>query len=198
MKIKLSKIEVAGIQLNEAIYLFFDKAHPLIIETLIGATTELLRGIGKSKGITAILHDSDFIKPEYKKKWIFNIRKAQNFFKHADRDSEDILDYETTTLPFRIYEACHIYRLLSSTLHLSMSVRMFEIWFCCRYPNLLINKEEYLESLCLSKIPEDFLYNFENLKLLAQEHRITTTYEDIIKNDEKKFSPLIKLINNLT
>ena len=77
MKIKLSKIEVAEIQLNEAIYLFFDKAHPIIIETLIGATLGILRDIGKTKGVPAPFHDSDKIKEEHKGTWISHIHKAQ-------------------------------------------------------------------------------------------------------------------------
>lgn len=91
VKINLSKIEAAEIQLNEAIYLFFDNANPVVVETLIGAVIGILRPIAKKCGISAPLHDSDKIKPEYKGKWIKDyLHHAQNFFKHADNDSETI------------------------------------------------------------------------------------------------------------
>jgi len=177
MKLKLSKIEVAEIQLNEAIYLFFDHAHPMIIETLIGATIGILRDIGKIKGVQAPLHDSDKIRPEYKRLWINILHKAQNFCKHANQDSEDILDYETKTAPHYIYEACYLYRHLASNVHLkyrqSLSVTMFEVWFGLKYPNLLKDKEEFSEFLRLAGVPESFTAdNYDMLKLIAEKNRI--------------------------
>lgn len=178
MKIKLSKIEVAEIQLNEAIYLFFDQAHPIIIETLIGATLGILRDIGKTKGVPAPFYDSAKIKPEYKGKWISHFHKTPNFSKHAKKDHEKILDYETKVLPFNIYEACHLYRHLASNLHLkhrqSNPATLFEIWFGHKYPNLLKDKEEYFTFLRLAGMPEHFSTDdYETLKLISEKDRIT-------------------------
>ncbi|GAG21013.1 unnamed protein product, partial [marine sediment metagenome] len=65
VKIKVSKIQAAEIQLNEAIFLFFDHVNPMVIETLIGAVMGVLRPLGKKHGIKAQIHDSDKIKSEY-------------------------------------------------------------------------------------------------------------------------------------
>ncbi|MCK9554953.1 hypothetical protein M0R36_03945 [bacterium] len=184
MKLKLSKIEVAEIQLTEAIYLFFDHAHPMIIETLIGAVIGILRAIGKARGIQAPLHDSDKVKSEYKGKWIEHLHKAQNFCKHADRDLNDILDYDTEALSFHIYEACYLYRHLTSNIHLkykqSTSAIMFELWFGLKYPNLLNDKEEFSKFLHLSGFPQSFTTDsHEMLKLISGKNRIKALYENM-------------------
>jgi hypothetical protein len=187
MKIKLTKIEIAEVQLNEAIYLFFSKAHPIIIETLTGATLGVLLGLAEQRRVHAPLHDSDRIKPEYKKIWLQYIRKAQNFSKHADKDPEDILEWETTSVHFSLFEVCHLYRHLASDLHLkhrqSSPAILFEIWFGHKYPNLLLDKEEYLSFLRSAGLPDNFsTEDYELLKLAVKPYRIPAPYENTDNN----------------
>ncbi|MFA4854093.1 MAG: hypothetical protein WC616_01925 [Candidatus Omnitrophota bacterium] len=177
MKISISKIQVAEMQLNEAIFLFFDKASPIVIETLIGAVLGVLIPLGKKYGIEAPFHDSDKIKPEYKKLWIKTIRKAQNFSKHADNDPEAVLSYETDTLPFRIIEACHLFRHIASNKCLkyrqSQSAVMFEIWFQLKNPHLLkepVETNKFFQTTGILKIFN--IDDFETLKLVADRFRI--------------------------
>ncbi|MFA4981349.1 MAG: hypothetical protein WC592_02630 [Candidatus Omnitrophota bacterium] len=177
MKIKISKIQAAEAQLNEAIFLFFDEANPVVIETLIGAVIGILRPIGKKYGIQAPSHDSDKIKPEYKKLWIDTLHKAQNFFKHADNDSDDILSYENDILPFCIVEACHLFRYVASDKCLkyrqSQPALLFEIWFWLKYPHLLKDLAETEKFLQAVGMPKSFsVDDFEVLKMLADKYRI--------------------------
>jgi len=177
MKITISKIQAAEMQLNEAIFLFFDKTNPVVIEILIGAVIGVLRPIGKKYDIIAILHDSDIIKPEYKSFWISTIRKAQNFSKHADDDSVAVLSYEDDALPFRIIEACYLFRHIASDKCLkyrqSQSALMFEIWFWLKYPHLLKDLAKTKKFLQAAGMPKSFdVNNFEMLKMLADKHRI--------------------------
>lgn len=177
MKIKVSKIQSAEMQLNEAIFLFFDKANPIVIETLIGAVIGLLIPLGKEYGVEAPLHDSDIIKPEYKKLWISTLRKAQNFFKHADNDPGDVLSYENAILPFRIFEACHLFRHIASNKCLkyrqSQSTIMFEMWFWLKYPHLLKDPAETDKFLQATGMPRSFdIDDFETMKSLADKYRI--------------------------
>lgn len=177
MKINFKKIQAAEIQLNEAIFLFFDKANPVVIETLVGAAIGVLMPLGKKYGVEAFLHDSDYIKPEYKKLWINTIHKAQNFFKHADNDLDDVLSYETDTLPFRIIEACYLFRHIASNECLkyrqSQSVVMFEIWFWLKYPHLLKDRADTMKFLDSIGMPKSIsIDDFELLKLAAERFRI--------------------------
>jgi len=152
LKIKFNKIQVAEIQLNEAIFLFFDNAHPLIVETLIGAVVGVLRPLGKKYGINAPAHDWDGIKPEYKKTWINDyLHKAQNFCKHADNDLDEILEYEIEGLPYSIYEACYLYRHIASDKALkyrqSSAALLFELWLMAERPHLLKSVEAFNQLL---------------------------------------------------
>lgn len=177
MKSKVSKIKAAETQLNEAIFLFFDKANPIVIETLIGAVLGILVPLGKKYGIQAPIYDSDIIKPEYKDLWIKHIHKAQNFFKHSNTDSEAVLSYETDVLPFRIFEACHLFRHISSEKCLkykqSYSAIMYEIWFWFKYPHLLKAPIQTNKVLKDCGIPGNLdVDDLEIFKLLAGRYRI--------------------------
>lgn len=178
VKVILNKIEAAEIQLNEAIFLFFDNAHPIVIETLIGAVVGVLRPLGKEYGIKAPLHDSDLIKPEFKREWIWKyLHKVQNFCKHSDRDYEAILSYEADVLPIYIYEACHLYGHLSSekciNCRQSKAVTLYQIWFWLKYPQLLKDPMETKESLRIAGLPKSFrVDDFELLGLTANKCRI--------------------------
>jgi len=144
---------------------------------LIGAVIGVLIPIGKKYGIESPFHDSDIIKPEYKKVWIKKLHEAQNFSKHADKDSEDVLFYETDAVSFRILEACHLFRHLVSDKCLkyrqSPSAIMFEVWFCLKYPHLLkdqIRTNKFFQTLGM---PKDFRADdFETLKILTANFRI--------------------------
>jgi hypothetical protein len=178
MKIKLSKIQVAEIQLNEAIYLYFSNAHPIVVETLIGAVAGILRPLGRKYGIKAPIHDSDIIKPEYKKEWIGKyLHKAQNFCKHSANDSNDILEYEAKVLPFSIYEACYLYRWVASNKGLkyrqSSSGLLFEMWFQLHYPELVKDHEKMEQLFIITGINiKRYLNDISMVQEVAEKYRI--------------------------
>lgn len=163
-KVTVAKIEVAESHLKWAIKLFFMRSDPAVIETLVGAASGVLRGIAKSRGVEAFIHDSDWIKPEYKGQWISTLHNAQNFFKHANKDADEVLEYETVMLQYLLLEACYLYRHLASDHHLgyrqSQEVLLYEIWFGFAHPNLVQEKQEsraLFEPLNLPEIdPNDF------------------------------------------
>ncbi len=94
---KLTKYEVATRQLDTAIKLFFDAGDAVSIHTLAAASATVFADILENTGKTSwreqiVKNYSDLTKPQ-----VFDIlRNAQNFFKHADRDSEEVLDFSDT------------------------------------------------------------------------------------------------------
>jgi hypothetical protein len=138
---KLRKIDAAEANLKFAVRLFFARAHPVAVETLNAAASGVLRGLGEKHGIQSYLHDSDLIRDEHRGEWISILHKAQNFFKHADKDSEAELDYDPKMLQFLILETCHLYRYLASEKYLRYhqlkEAICFEVWFSCKYPEYL-------------------------------------------------------------
>jgi hypothetical protein len=162
--ITLAKIDVAERQLRTAIRLFFAESDPVSIETLAGAANGVLRGIAASKGVKSILHDGKFIKPEYRKEWIQLLHESQNFFKHADRDTDAKLEFRPEWIKFVLLEACHLYRHLASANHLNKGqlkeAICFEIWFSMSHPQYLIDPEKLkhvMTGFNLSNVdPKDF------------------------------------------
>jgi hypothetical protein len=140
---RLTKIAVAEIQLRSAVRLFFGEEHPVVVETLVGAASGVLRGLAKHCGLQSALHDTDLIKPEYRREWIKILHEYQNFFKHADEDPTATINYEPRALHYLLLEACHLYRHLASDVHLKhrqlKEALAFEVWFAMKYPHLLID-----------------------------------------------------------
>src|SRR6266850_5234809 len=92
-RMKLSKLEAARRQLESAITLYFNGGDPVSTHTLATASLEILCNLNKLREGSPMGSDLDTIPPEHRQKVRIAFRKAQNFFKHADDDSDAILDF---------------------------------------------------------------------------------------------------------
>src|SRR3990170_2717985 len=90
--ITVSKLDAARRQLDTAVRLYFSEADPVSIHTLTAASHEVLTDLNRERGGSPTVMESfeAYIKPEGIKEFGSMINKAANFFKHADRDPEDI------------------------------------------------------------------------------------------------------------
>lgn len=94
---KLTKAEVAARQLDTAIKLFFNAGDVVSVHTLAAASATVFADILEQTGETSwreqiVEEHSDLTKSQ-----VFNIlRSAQNFFKHADLDPEESLEFSDT------------------------------------------------------------------------------------------------------
>ncbi|MBI2470772.1 MAG: hypothetical protein HYV59_05960 [Planctomycetes bacterium] len=81
------------------------------INTLLGAVsnilTDLLKTAGKSTQIDETL--SPYLSKDIKKEVIKDLRKYQNFFKHAQDDPDDFLDFDPKQTEFLLYAATNDY-----------------------------------------------------------------------------------------
>ncbi len=91
--LKLSKLDAAERQLNQAIKLFFAESDEVSIHALAEAASQVLADIGKPLGIKSIVRDSGLIREEKRKEWLNIVFKSRNFFKHADKDPDGIHDF---------------------------------------------------------------------------------------------------------
>jgi len=166
-KMTLTKLEVARKQLIVAIRLFFCESDPISIETLAGAANGVLRGLAAAKGIQSPIHDTDLIKPEYKKEWISKLHESQNFFKHADRDSDASLDFNPEWIKFVILEACILIRQISQDANspLLKECILFEIWFANSYPQYLKDPEIFNSFMSQYNIKSANWQDFEIMRM---------------------------------
>ena len=94
---KLTKAEVATRQLDTAIKLFFDASDAVSIHTLAAASATVFADILEKTGKTSWREEIVEEHPDLTKAQVFNIlRHAQNFFKHANHDPEESLEFSDT------------------------------------------------------------------------------------------------------
>lgn len=84
----IRKVEAAQRQVDTAIRLWFADAEPVSIHTLACAAHQIVHDINADRGGEGLLFDSDVIKDEFRIEFQREMKKAPNFFKHADRDPD--------------------------------------------------------------------------------------------------------------
>ncbi|NVK23027.1 MAG: hypothetical protein HWD86_10965 [Kangiellaceae bacterium] len=142
----ISKLDAAKRQLETVIELYFSHKDPVSIHTLTAASYNILRDLNKSeKHPPLFIKDRflNYIKPGYEKEVRNLINQAENFFKHADRDREDIFEFNPKQTELMIYEACDSYRALSG--EFPAKFKCYSMWFSSRYPNLFELPNDYLD-----------------------------------------------------
>ena len=95
IKLTVGKLDAARRQLDTAIRLYFAYGDPVSIHALAGAAYQLLDDLiakrGGPDGIKDLL--LTMAKPESVDVVRQKLNEAQNFFKHADRDHDGVLEF---------------------------------------------------------------------------------------------------------
>lgn len=93
--IKIGKLEAARRQLQTAISLWFSGGDSIAIHTLAFAAYEVIHAVSEKRDPNRrdLLFDTALIKDEYRRDWNQLIRREANFFKHADRDGDSVIDF---------------------------------------------------------------------------------------------------------
>ena len=91
--IRVSKLNAARRQLDCAIELWFADKDQVSVHTLAAAAHQIIHDINQKKDGGKLFFDSAIIKDEHRSEFITIIKNAMNFFKHADKDAEEILEF---------------------------------------------------------------------------------------------------------
>ena len=129
-----TKLDVARSQLDEAIRLYFEKRDPVSIHTLVGAAHQIMRDVASSNGIEykCIVENMQEKETITKKEWYRAVFQPRNFFKHANQDSNVILDFDPNENEVWLLDACVLYgQVWNST---SKSVDAFWSWYLVKNP----------------------------------------------------------------
>jgi hypothetical protein len=143
---RLNKEEVAVRQLDSAIRLLFEGGDIGSVHTLACAAANVLRDIRRSQGGKA-WHDAIIAShPGIEQDIRQTLARAQNFFKHADRDAIEELDFDENANDGIIIVATLEYGELlrlgapsgRTTITIPMSV--FQLWYCAKDPKIFLEK----------------------------------------------------------
>lgn len=84
---------------------------------------------------------SDFlIADEYKKEWKNRLRRPQNFFKHADRDSTESIDFDPEITQYFLFDAVLKYYELTGEFINYLAI--FKAWFMAQNLEIFIMSEK--------------------------------------------------------
>jgi hypothetical protein len=148
----VTKIEAAQSQLNTAIRLFFGNEDPISAHTLAGAASvifaDLIKKEKPEKAWEKHAQDVNKISPgQYYK----IARKAQNFLKHAQSDSDKSLDFDgKDTETLMMFAVMNCAELLGT---LSMEMSVFQLWYLASRVTELGGRDEILLKAALALFP---------------------------------------------
>jgi hypothetical protein len=133
--LKVSKLDAARRQLETAILLYFNEADPVSVHTLAAASHEILKDLGLRTKSPMFLERTFEILPQALRDRIRQeVRRPQNFFKHADLDAEESIDFVPGMTEWTLLDAMAKYIELNG--ERTPMLRLYETWFATRYPEL--------------------------------------------------------------
>jgi hypothetical protein len=133
---EVSKLDAARRQLDAAIDLYFAEGDEIAIHTLAAAAYELVNTLRTKRGLPDEI--TAMILPEYRKEFEQRWRKAQNFFKHADKDADSVLEFEPHQTEIRLFMASLWYLALARR---TESMNAFQIWFSMHNQGILLDPD---------------------------------------------------------
>ncbi|GMO43879.1 hypothetical protein [Bradyrhizobium sp. TM233] len=138
--IRVSKLDAARRQLRTAISLWFNGGDPVAIHTLAFASYEVLHYISEKRDPYRrdLIFDTFTVKDEYRRYWNQKVRKEANFFKHADRDGDSVIEFNTSLSEYFIFFAILARSLCGETE--SDEESAFLRWMHINRPDLLLEQ----------------------------------------------------------
>lgn len=138
-KYQIHKIDAARRQIEIAITLFFYERDFVSIHTLAAAGHNIIVDVAKQKRIT-VKSIADIglslVKEEHKKQYVKKIRESENFFKHADKDADGILEFNPELTEFFLWNAVNNYRSITGEMPPIFDV--FDLWFMVTHPTAFV------------------------------------------------------------
>jgi hypothetical protein len=160
MKLTLTRIKAARMQLATAIEMWFKDENHVAVHTLVCASYQVIHDLNRKKKGPPLLFDTALIKPEYRKKLVSELKSPSNFFKHADfrKNRPQIIEFET-----RMNESYIVFCLLGlKYLGESPSVyeRAFWGWTFLHKPHFLLPEGR---KIFFDSVPIDIAEEFKKL-----------------------------------
>lgn len=159
----VSKLDAALRQLETAIRMFFLNGDPIAIHTLTAAARTILGDLSKAGGKQAGLDNilAQGIRPEKLGEFLKLLKQAQNFFKHADKDPDQLLDFNPAQTEILLWDACVLYGALTG--HQHPLITLFSVWFAASHPEILTPEKQ--AEVAQVPIP----YDLNNRRLFFEE-----------------------------
>ena len=91
---RINKLDAACRQLNTAISLWFNDGDTVSIHSLACSAHQIVHDINQQRGNRDLIYDSLKIKDEYRREANRFLKHPYNFFKHADNDAYETVEFK--------------------------------------------------------------------------------------------------------
>lgn len=140
MKLKtyeVSKIEVVKNQIDEAILMFFNRRSSIVIHTIVGAAHQVLNDLeNREKSMIKNAHAAE--SSGKGTGWYKRLNKEYNFFKHAETDKRERINFDPLLFTYYLIDCVYMYRALTNTS--PHSHKVFDMWFALANPEAIGNQ----------------------------------------------------------
>lgn len=145
---QVSKLDVARRQLETAIRLFFYEGDFVSIHTLAAASFNVLHDLTHQAGEQKKSMRDDvlaYVKEDKKRWFVQELRKPENFMKHADRDASETLAFDPQISELFLIDAVRCY--WSITGEKTLLTQAYFLWFMIEHPDIFVVPDEYRQKL---------------------------------------------------
>lgn len=175
---KINKIDVATRLTNQAISMFFHKEDVISIHIIVSAANEILTKLMEKRNIFSVLGcNSICINEKFRKEWIRGRKSKYNFFKHADKDANEEIEFNPKVNWIYILENIDFMELLN--IPMSKEMTFFKLWL------LVAKRDIFVENEKVDKFLNEYQCKGEDF---------FEVYDDAIKLESIDFSSFGKLI----
>ena len=175
-ELTLSKLESAKRQIEVSISLYFNWGDEVSIHTLISASLQVLLDVNKNNGGEPSFKEKimeEFLNPEKIKIFKTAIKKPENFFKHADRDHNDIITFNPEASEHVMFECVILYHKMTG--ELPKVFHFFKVWYMNQHSDIFqYMPKEIKESFSSLNYTAEERTEFYNECMLAMENNIAS------------------------
>lgn len=151
----VTKLDAARRHLSTAIRLWFADGDPVSVHTLCYAAYEVIHVLSRNANRKdKLIFDNDFIKDEFRSEFNLLVKKAPNFFKHADKDPNGAIEFlPQMSEMFFLFTALGIETM---GLKLGGEEKAFLIWLSIHSPEVMVDgaMTKFLEGFPVKTIEE--------------------------------------------
>lgn len=134
---ELTKLQAVKEQIDEAIWMFFNRRSAVAIHTIVGAAHQVLHDLSQRK-MSMIKSEAIAERSGKGKEWFTRLNKEFNFFKHAQDDAAETLKFDPLLHGYYLVDCVYMYRALTGTKPKSHSI--YDSWFVLSHPDAAGNK----------------------------------------------------------
>lgn len=139
--VEVSKTEVAKRQIDAAIKLYIEDGDIISMHTLVSAAHDVLVDIARARGLDNVYDNFEkMVRPEMLPEWRKTYKEAQNFFKHADKDSDKKLKFKKDIADLKLHITCLVYQQVNGSIEPLQQA--FLTWYSAENPRIILAEHQ--------------------------------------------------------